>query len=79
MSSKDEKLKGKLGARYITGNAGEASKFFKKAVSSTKLAVAYPKSHEEVNEIVRLPAKPALPFFRITANIYLPKFRIRPE
>ena len=53
MSTIDEKLKGKLGARYISGNAGEVSKFFKKGISSTKLAVAYPKTHDEVHDIVR--------------------------
>lgn len=63
MSNIDEKLKGKLGERYIIGNADEVSGFFKKAVSSTKLAVAYPKTHEEVHEIVKTANETGTPVF----------------
>jgi FAD/FMN-containing dehydrogenase len=63
MSTIHEKLKGKLGARYITGNAGEVSKFFKKAVSSPKLAVAYPKTHDEVSDIVKTANDTGTPIF----------------
>ncbi len=53
MGTIDDKLKSNLGDRYITGDAGEVSKFFKKEITSTQLAVAYPKTHEEVNGIVK--------------------------
>ena len=52
MGTIDDKLKGTLGDRYIAGDPKEVSKFFKKELSATKLAVAYPKTHDEVNGIV---------------------------
>ncbi len=53
MGTIDDKLKGLLGERYIAGNADEVSKFFRDSVSSPALAVAYPKTHDEVHEVVK--------------------------
>ncbi len=53
LSEIDDKLKNLLGRRYIAGNAEEVSRFFRSGVSSTNLAVAYAKTHHEVQEIVK--------------------------
>ncbi len=53
MGTIDDKLKSLLGERYISGNSEEVSKFFREKVSSTGLAVAYAKTHNEVQEIVK--------------------------
>ncbi len=71
MGTTNEELKGLLGERYITGNAGEVSRHFRNSISSTSLAIAVPKSHDEVREIVRTANESGTPVFT-NYNKYLP-------
>ncbi|MCP4724194.1 MAG: FAD-binding oxidoreductase [bacterium] len=72
MATIDDKLKGLLGERYISGNPEEVSKFFREKVSSTGLAVACAKTHEEVQEIAKNANETGTPIFTNYAK-YLPQ------
>ena len=72
MGAIDESLKQVLGDRYITGNLEEVSKYFKEKVSSSELGVAFPKSHEEVQAIVKSASETGTPLFS-NCDRYLPQ------
>ena len=68
----DSKLKGILGERYIPGKNAEAGRFFRKNSSSSDLAVAYPKTHDEVNIIIKNADETGIPVFTLYDK-YLPQ------